>query len=248
MPPRPPSRPPEPRPHPRPRSPYPAPEFPGQTMVIGVPTNRPAPWHFICSLYALMEDLKRHGMKCDLNVRMSASIPENRQQIFDHAITHHADWLLFLDDDMVFPADAARALLAHKLPAVAANYLKKRADVMRWTAHDENGRMIESHIATEPLTPAAWCGMGLMLLRMDAVKTLPFPLFSMDGKTDGSRHYDGEDMRFCRLLSESHTPVMIDNELSRRVGHVGEFVYSADSMARRAMDASLPADQKEKVS
>jgi hypothetical protein len=127
-----------------------------------------------------------------------------------------ATHILWLDTDMTFPRDAALRLLQHDRGVVAANYVTRVAP-SRPTAR-RDGQCVSSHDATG-LEAVDHVGMGVFLMRTAAVKELPRPRFWYSTETET------EDVYFCRLLKAVGHEIWIDHDLSKEVGHIGQFVY-----------------------
>jgi hypothetical protein len=127
-----------------------------------------------------------------------------------------ATHILWLDADMVFPADAALRLLAHDVDVVAANYVT-RVPPSRPTAR-RDGERIASAEATG-LEAVDHVGMGVFLMRTSIVRDLPRPRFWYSTPTET------EDVYFCNLLRKAGHTIYVDHDLSKDVGHVGLTTY-----------------------
>lgn len=124
-----------------------------------------------------------------------------------------------IDSDMVFPPDAIMRLLAHldraskkeHLAMVGVEYPTRR-EPARSTA-----RYLDS--ASKGLVEVESMGFGLVAMRVQLMKKLPRPRFDFTyNKKDGS--WEGEDVRFCRLLREAGYSIAVDADLSREVKHI----------------------------
>lgn len=132
------------------------------------------------------------------------------------AATH----ILWLDADMRFPADTLTRLLAHDAPIVAANYITRRAPYRPVAEHREQGVLFTPPEASG-LVEVTYCGMGVMLVDTDVFRTVPGPWFPI-GYNPKSATYSGEDVNFCRKAIEHGFPILVDQDLSQSVRHVGE--------------------------
>lgn len=133
-----------------------------------------------------------------------------------------ATHILWLDADMTFPPDTALRLLKHDKEIVAANYVT-RVPPSRPTAK-RNGKSVSSIDATG-LESVDHVGMGVFLMRTSLVKELPSPRFFYSTMTET------EDVYFCRLLRKAGHEVWIDHDLSKAVGHVGQYTYREQPQA-----------------
>ena len=63
-----------------------------------------------------------------------------------------------------------------------------------------------------------------MLIRLDIFATMNMPYF-MIGYSPNSQQFTGEDIFFCRKARATGFDVLIDHDLSRELGHVGELEF-----------------------
>lgn len=127
-----------------------------------------------------------------------------------------ATHILWLDADMTFPPDAALRLLKHDLDVVAANYVT-RVPPSRPTASREGQRISSRNVAG--LEPVDHVGMGVFLMKTAVAESLTRPRFWYSTPTET------EDVYFCRLLRAAGRAIYIDHDLSKEVGHVGQYTY-----------------------
>jgi hypothetical protein len=125
-----------------------------------------------------------------------------------------ATHILWLDADMTFPPDAALRLLKHDREIVAANYVTRVAPSRPTAKRD--GQCVSSSDATG-LEAVDHVGMGVFLMKTAVVANIPAPRFWYSTPTET------EDVYFCRLLRAAGHEIWIDHDLSKLVGHVGQF-------------------------
>lgn len=170
-----------------------------------------------------------------------------RSYLAEDAVKKGATHILWVDADMVFPADALIRLLKHKKPIVAANYSQRRApcepvakqmDGKHWLYTDHMSTGLEAAIA---------CGMGLMLTETGVFVGLPRPWFDC-GEVDivektGKPGLIGEDFWFCYAANaQLGVHPYIDHDLSKQVGHVGEYIYTFEDALRDRPQVRLIRD------
>lgn len=149
------------------------------------------------------------------NARGSAT-PFARNLLVDAAAKASATHILFLDSDMQFPADTLERLLAHKLPIVGANYVRRCAPFDLLGKPDGNG--------TGQVVPMKTLPFGCILISMKVFDALPKPHFRyVDGVTNDDSQ--SEDNYFCSVAREHGHTIWCDTALTRDVGHVGTQVY-----------------------
>lgn len=155
-------------------------------------------------------------------------IADQRENLVKEALKVNADWILFLDTDMRFPKDVFDRLSAHDKPIVAANYSTRglpakpvaftnaRCDEYVYTTSDSKG--LEEVYAV---------GMGVMLIKAEAVRNIPMPWFQI-GYAAGTGNFFGEDIHFCHKAAQHGFKTMIDHDVSKIVKHIGTFEYTLD--------------------
>jgi hypothetical protein len=150
----------------------------------------------------------------------SSNLPALRNRITQQALEWGADWLLRIDADQSFPADALLRLLAHDLPAVGCGCAQKTlpatpAAPLPTTKAKADAKLIE---------PVPYLGLAVFLVSAAVVRRLPTPHFAFAPARNGIDTF-GEDFHFCHLLKQAGIAVMLDHGLSWEIGHVGRFVF-----------------------
>ncbi len=147
-------------------------------------------------------------------------VPQQRATLVGLAQQWTATHVLWLDADMRFPADTLARLLEHKVPIVAANYITRRPPYRPVAEHREHG-VLYTPLEATGLVDVTHSGMGVMLVDTEVYRTVPVPWFAL-GYNAKSDSYAGEDVYFCRKAIEHGFPVLVDQDLSQHVRHVGE--------------------------
>ncbi len=160
----------------------------------------------------------------DFIVRRSCDIASNRTWLVNEALEAGGTHILFVDCDMLFPADTIRRLLAHKKEIVGVEY---------------NARKFPLKGVQEPLTErsdteiykAKFAGTGLMLINLSIFKD---PKFGIDDKGNTCQWFSfgrdsqgnlalGEDAWFCFVARDAGYDTWIDPTL--KIYHLGEYGY-----------------------
>ena len=198
-------------------------------LVLNVPCCRDWKAAFGASLCGLIHRTTSegiNGIKLDgfaMNIMQGASVlPRARQLAVSSAIQSGATHLLCLDDDMQFPSDILDNLVKHDVDICAVNYSTKGPKPQPQT-HDLEGKP-QSSIGKTGLEEVAWVGFGIILIRLDAIKNIPAPLFEtrwMKEKND----FVGEDYYFCGKVRAHGVKIHIDHDASNKVSHVGDYYY-----------------------
>lgn len=180
---------------------------------------------FAISLLSMFQYDQQHGRHWDAVCQSkSPYIPMARNEVVETFLTQRfAHWLLFLDNDMIFPADTIDTLLAladpEKVPILGGLYLtplqpdsknKQHLEYLpTWTHAGDGGgerAVVMSVNFDEPLMQLHTCGMGCTLIHRSVLEVMqeayshdPWKWFDHDRVQVGDREPErlGEDLTFC---------------------------------------------------
>ncbi len=162
-------------------------------------------------------------------------IPQQREKLAASALDSGASHILWIDSDMRFPKDSLTRLLEHEEPIVAANYATRRMPIIPTAGDKEHGELYTED-ESQGLVKVHYAGMGLMLVETRVFRAMLEPWFAL-GFNPKEKDYIGEDVYFCKKARESGFRVLVDQELSKEVRHVGEmeFTHRHTNLTREAM-------------
>jgi hypothetical protein len=166
---------------------------------------------------------------CIINERGSLIAMQRENMVKTALKNEEITHILFLDSDMTFPPNLFHVLLAHDLPIVGCNYVKRTIPAMP-NSRDLDGKLISTTKESTGLVEADSAGFGAVLLKREVFDGTPQPWFDtvwLD-KTDEGKGYEmmGEDVFFFRKARRiGGFPLFIDQGLSQRIGHVGSYTY-----------------------
>ena len=154
-------------------------------------------------------------------------VGENRWHIATDALKWGADYLLFVDTDMEFPADALIKMLALKKPIVGVHYSTKSQDnpvsTVKMLGDGPLGQLIvpQDGMPSEPFQ--AWgAGTGLLLIDTAVLRGTPQPWFGMTWGPDGKMEM-GEDTFFCYQAGRAGFETWVDPRIP--IYHIGDWKY-----------------------
>jgi hypothetical protein len=194
-------------------------------LAVLIPCREQVYTTFSASLTELVKTTTLVGHDVHVLYDMSTILLNQREHLARRALEMGAEWMLWLDSDMMFPSTTALRLMAHKKPIVAANYMK-RASPLTTVAYPKLGQW-DSWLPLESqdeLEPVEGVGMGCMLMRTELLKKIGRPWFEFTYQPD-TEDWIGEDFSFQAKLREVGYQILIDMNLSRQVRHVGQFAY-----------------------
>lgn len=156
-----------------------------------------------------------------LNV-VSSRIAFNRNKLVEQAKEHKADYILFIDADMVVPPTAIETLLDHDKDIVCATAscrIGENVGKMQGNPVDDNQRSPEENSS---LIEMKMVGLPLMLIKMSVFDKLEEPYFA---EPILGKNLIPEDEYFCIKAREAGFQIWCDVQLSMKIGHVGTAVY-----------------------
>jgi len=180
----------------------------------------------------------------------SSDLPESRTNLLKDAIQWQARYLLWLDADHVFPADALLRLLEHRLDVVGCNYPRRAAPTGPVAARLDDAGKWQHVWTTAALAKAgaveevALVGLGLCLIDMNILHRVKAHVEKGVGWAQwapfdrkllpGTNARMGEDASFFAELREAGIAIHVDHGLSWQVGHIHEQVLTnADAEAQK---------------
>jgi uncharacterized protein YacL (UPF0231 family) len=166
----------------------------------------------------------------DTHVIMDAStvLLTQRSRLATEAQAVGAEYMLWLDSDMVFPATTAQRLMAHDEPVVAANYVRRQLPA-KGVAYETIGDWQNPlpFEAQDHLVPIEGIGMGCMLVKTSILDEIPKPWFEFHWTEESNDHL-GEDMDFCMKMAKAGYTIKVDTNLSMEMRHLGTWAFGPD--------------------
>ncbi|GAA0545674.1 glycosyltransferase involved in cell wall biosynthesis [Rhizomicrobium palustre] len=163
--------------------------------------------------------LSVHPLDVTIINTKSSIVAEARNMAVENAREAGADYLLFLDSDMIFPQTTLYQLLVHQRDIVGAVYTKRVAP------YDLLGTMLPDAAAPTPegLVEMLRLPTGCLLIKMSVFDVLPRPWFRflVDEENGGLL---GEDYVFCDMARAAGYRLWADFSLSQQLGHIGQKV------------------------
>lgn len=191
-------------------------------IALCIPSGEMVHADFMLSVLHLVQ----HARVVDFRVSMVNAkfsiVAEARNLCVRAAIEARAEWLLFLDSDMVFPPDLIKRLMAHRQPIVAATY-PRRMLPLGFIGNRLDGAAFS--LADKGLVEAARLPTGCMLIHMSVFKKLKAPYFRC-GYSEEAGKILSEDFWFSERVREMGFQLWCDMDLARQIEHIGAFRYA----------------------
>ena len=195
--------------------------------LIAVPCMDQVPTMF-CQSLAL---LKKVG-ECTLAMQTGSLVYSSREQLTVKAAKADADYVLWLDSDMVFGPDLLERMIATleagKYDILSGVYYRRVAPytpvLFETLEIKENGeaKFTEYKEIPEGIFEAAACGFGCVLMRADVFLDIQYRfghMFTPIGK-------NGEDVSFCWRARQCGFKIYCDPSI--KLGHVSYQMITAD--------------------
>lgn len=166
--------------------------------------------------------------------KRTSNLPRSRHECLEDAVLQDCTHALFIDTDQTFPMDTAHRLIRWDKPVMACNIPLKilpSFPTARARSASPFGTPIYSNAPPGATSnpqgiEKVWrVGAGIMLIDLSILATIPKPWFEIRYSKE-HHQYVGEDWDFCERVQKAGFDVYVDHELSRSIGHVGQFQYT----------------------
>lgn len=153
------------------------------------------------------------------------TIAENRNYLACQAVKNECDFLLMIDDDMIFPPETLTLLVSRDKEIIGLPYnvkaLPKEGDAAG-QRHNVTYLPDFEVSKTEPFEVIA-IGGGVMLVKVEVFKKLTQPFFGFDMYENGMTKV-GEDSWFC-LKAHSYGYKIYCEPTLQGLGHIGDHIF-----------------------
>lgn len=200
-------------------------------VVIGLPSHDHCFMKFALSLTSLATFSMAHGVHTLVVNHTGCYVDEGRRHCAEQAMKAEADYLFFMDTDMVIPSSAILRLMSHGKPVAAATYVKRvdPHDILMAPWEKTN------QLPTSGLVRAKWLPTGCMLIETAVFKRMLVedprtPIFhkptvypedqALPGRSVG------EDIDFCRRCEKMGIEMWCDMDLSMHTVHLGTYGFT----------------------
>ena len=197
-------------------------------IAIAVPCQDEVKTEFAFSLAAMVNCI--HGQQIPglealavMNRRTSV-LPDSRNALAEMALKQDFTHMLWIDSDMRFPPDMLQRLLARDVPFVGINASMRRPPY-RTTAMLKDRELLVTNKHSTGLEKVERVGMGVVLHEVEVLRRIKKPPYFSFGYVKHKRIHRGEDYYFCEKVRRAGYQIYVDQDVSKDVGHIGEFVF-----------------------
>lgn len=203
-------------------------DFKNIKLAILVPTRDYLNSQFAFCLSQLIKITSTVGIDNYLFFDSSTILLNQRESLIKQAININADYVLWLDSDMIFPPTTAIRLLNHNVDIVGCNYMR-RTKPIKPVAYEkmydwENPLPIKSR---DNLVKVDVVGMGCIMMKTKIFQEIkkPYFEFAYDVKT---QTWLGEDFNLLSRFRNVGYDIFIDTILSEEIKHMGSYAFGID--------------------
>jgi choline kinase len=181
-------------------------------ITIGIPTNRHVRPLTVKSLLELVAKNKEHTFHIVVESE-GLTIEDNRNNIATQALANKSEYLLFVDDDMVFDADLLKTLLdANKMVIGVAAKTRSGGSTVKMDG-------IQAKLTPKRLFTCRAVGTGVMLIDTEIFGEFKKPWFKITRLSNGEPK-EGEDVYFCDQVRGLGHEIWCDPTV--KIKHIGD--------------------------
>ena len=199
-------------------------------IFIAIPCPAKVHAEFAQSLAVISAQLVATGHTVEVGICIGSYLAKNRRELSELFLKHDFDYLFWLDSDMKIPPDAGNKLLSHNVQIAACNYRRRRFPNPTFIACNfkdefygpsDEVKISEDSPETEFIDAT---GFGCCLIRRDVFDKVETPHFIVEYDKEKNLEI-GEDLYFFEKCKRHGIKVLCDNELSKRISHIGVFHF-----------------------
>lgn len=190
-------------------------------VVICIPSGDMVHTDFMLSVIHVMQKGRSAGFRISLVNSKSSIVAMSRNLAVDAGLETRAEWMLFLDSDMVFPSDTIARLMAHNFPIVGATYPRK-IQPLTFIGNRLDGTPFS--LKDTGLTEASRLPAGCLLIKTEVFDRMKKPFFRC-GYDEKTGEILGEDFWFSDHVRSLGYALYCDMDVSRQIEHIGPCRY-----------------------
>lgn len=172
------------------------------------------------TLFSVALTQLKHPPNTRVDWALCTDMTRGRNMLVERSLEMGSEWILFMDDDHVFPSDILLRLLSHDQPIVGSLYLRRHSpfapNAFLHLNDDFSYQPIDlTTLPQEGLLKVKAVGTAGMLIRSEVFREIAEPWFEYGqvGKWGAS-----EDIVFCEKAAEAGFEVFVD--LGAKLGHM----------------------------
>jgi hypothetical protein len=191
-------------------------------VAICIPSGDMVHTDFMLSLIHVMQKARMTGFRISVVNSKASIVAIGRNLAVKAGRETRAEWLLFLDSDMIFPAETIERLISHGRDVVGATYPRKILP-LAFIGNRLDG--VPFSLADKGVIEATRLPAGCLLIKRDIFDRMQEPFFRC-GYDEKSGEILGEDFWFSDRVRALGYSLWCDMELSLHVEHIGSYRFN----------------------
>ena len=194
-------------------------------ILIAIPSDEHPDHEFVQSLLAL-----RPVGQVEIKQQAGSLVYLSREMLAVYAIDHGFDYVLWLDDDMIFQPDLLEKLIEDDVDMAAGLFVQRRypyepaiwKSIVCGDAEDRSNERYLDYPENELFEIDA-CGMAAVLVKTEVIKKVYETYYRTFEPISGY----GEDISFCIRAKNCGFKLWCDSRI--KVGHVGRYIFTDET-------------------
>ncbi|HDY72862.1 MAG TPA: hypothetical protein ENH90_01765 [bacterium] len=200
--------------------------MPPKSVTIAIPTYKNMPSMFFMNFLALYTETKKH-FKTNLIFCDGTYIEQSRNTLVDLFLKRPADYLFFIDSDMLVPPNTISLLCKQNKDMVSGLYFgrSQQGETHPMVSIKNEGVYSRLSSLSGELEEVDAVGFGCVLIKREVIEKIskqigeqPFFQNFFKTRTD----IIGEDYYFCELAIKAEFSIFVDTSL--QCGHIGGII------------------------
>lgn len=179
-------------------------------VLIEIPHTGMFPYQFVNAFPLMIATSMKSGIGIEYELRGHSLVYDAREQAAKYFLESDCDYMLFLDSDMVPPADMLIKLIQHDKPIVSALAFRRVPNYEPCIFKNDMEFYLDY---PKGLIEVAGVGMACTLIKREVFEKVPQPWFTPTAI--------GEDLSFCKRATDAGYKIFCDTNLI--CGHVGSY-------------------------
>ncbi len=192
------------------------------SLAVCTCSGRHPVWPYTFSVARMLTQLGESFARATYQVELGYATDMARNRLVKFAREGKYSHILFIDDDMSFPPNAAARLLAHGKAIVGANYTCRVFPVVPLAGKD--GWRVYSGGKTG-IEQVDFVPTGMMLVETRVFDDIELPWFQSTFQPGDPWEFMSDDVYFCNKARKQGHEVWVDHALSNEIGHCGQIEF-----------------------
>lgn len=192
-------------------------QFNSNYLLVAIPSRGMVSCEFVSSLLAQGDPL---NMSISYRFEVGGEVGESRNRLVEHALRIGAEYILFIDDDVILPTNCFNKLVywakkGHDV--VSGVYYSKQIPPQPLIFKGRGNGYLSDWKVGDTIEDADGIGMGITLIKTDVFKRISKPWYKsvVNQKEKGGKGLVSvdESLYFCDKLKLSGVKILVDTSI-----------------------------------